>query len=347
MHIALLLPQLLWPEPDDKMALEKLSCPDLEWLLAHGIPSRRPARAYEDALAALFGRHGDAPFGALRLLGESVQARAAEARAGFWLCADPVHLRFHHERILLADAGAFELCADEAHALVAGLNREFADMGQFHAAETRRWYVRLKEASDFAALPLSAVAGRRVEGELPSQSGGGEMRAWLNEIQMFLHGHEVNAARAGAGHPAVNSLWLWGAGPLAAAADPGYDGAWSGAPLALGLARAAGIPTHPQPERLDSLLAHADARSNQLVVLDDLLPPVLYEDPNAWREALQRLEADWFAPLRAALGRQVEAATLLAPTVYGELAWEVKAAERWKFWRRPQPLADLARELAR
>jgi hypothetical protein len=49
------------------------------------------------------------PFGALRLLGEGND----DARSGHWLCADPVHLRFHQERIILADAGAFEL-DDEA-----------------------------------------------------------------------------------------------------------------------------------------------------------------------------------------------------------------------------------------
>ena len=84
----------------------------------------------------------DAPFGALRLLGEGSE----DARSGHWLCADPVHLRFHQERIILADAGAFDLADDEAHGIVAALNAEFADIGQFHVASARRWYLRLNVA---------------------------------------------------------------------------------------------------------------------------------------------------------------------------------------------------------
>lgn len=346
MRLTLLLPQLIWPEPEDRTALERLPCPALEWLLAHGTASRRSPKAYEHILAEIFGFADDAPFGALRLLGESTTNLSTDAREGFWLCADPVHLRFHHERIILADAGAFELTHEEVHTLAKGLNQEFGNIGQFHVADTRRWYVRLNAATSFTALPLSAVAGRRVEGELPDQPHTSKLRSWLNEIQMFLHSHPVNAARASAGKPAVNSLWLWGAGTLPKFGDNNHDGVWSRDPLALGLARASGIPAHPLPQRLDSLLEHTAPESTQLIVLDDLLAPVLYEDSQGWRQALEGVEESWFAPLRSALGRQVKAVTLLAPTVYGVLAWEIKSADRWKFWRRPQSIGSFAKELA-
>lgn len=346
MRLTLVLPELIWPEPEDKAALDRLPCPALEWLLARGAFDRAPARPYEAALAALFGLAGDAPFGALRLLGESLDVAGPNGREGCWLCADPVHLRFHHERIVLADAGAFELEADEAHALAGGLNREFAGIGEFHVADARRWYVRLHAGSDYAAPPLSAVAGRRIGGELPEQAGTAKLRSWLNEVQMYLHAHPVNAERERAGKPAVNSLWLWGAGALPPLADPDHDGVWAADPLARGLARAGGIPVHPAPERLAALLAHADPKSAQLVVLADLLPAVMYEDSAGWREALLRLEESWFAPLRKALGRGVDRLDLVAPTVYGQLAWQLSGFRRWQFWRRPRPLAALAGELA-
>jgi len=335
-HLTLLVPELIWPEPDDRLTLGGLSTPGLDWLLAHATRERLPARPFELALAAACAVH-DAALAPLRLLGEGEEA----ARSGHWLCADPVHLRFHHERIVLADAGAFDLARDEADALAAALNGEFGDIGSFHVADARRWYLRLNDAVDHDAAPISAVAGRRVDGEL---SGGARPLArWLNEVQMFLHGQPVNAAREAAGQPAVNSLWLWGGGTLPAPVAP-YTSIHGDPPLAAGLARAAGIPGHGTPAGLAALPADAGARP--LVVLDTLLPRVIYEDGEGWRDTLGRLDADWFAPLKNALGRRVDRVSLIAPTIYGELRYSIGAGERWKFWKSGKPLADTAKELA-
>lgn len=346
MHLSLLLPQLVWPEPEDALALENLPCPSLEWLIAHGSATRNPAPPYEHVLAASFGMDGCAPFGALRLLGEPTAEPDVDPREGFWICADPVHLRFHHEKIILAEAGAFELAEDEARSLAEALNHEFSDLGRFHVADTRRWYIQLGSPHQYSAPPLSAVAGRRMEGELPDELHVSKLRPWLNEIQMFLHGHPVNEARASLGKPAVNSLWLWGAGHLPKVFTSSHDGVWSKDPLALGLARSCGIPAHPRPEHLDALLAHTAPHSDHLVVLDQLLGPVIYEDSRGWREAMIQLEANWFAPLRATIGKSVNTVTLIAPTIYGLLTWEVKGSARWQFWRRPQSIAALAKEFA-
>lgn len=346
MHLSLLLPQLIWPEPEDTFALENLPCPSLEWLIAQGSLTRSPLCSYEHVLAGSFGMDGNAPFGALRLLGEPTTVPDADAREGFWVCADPVHLRFHHERIILADAGAFELGDDEARSLGEALNQEFGNRGHFHVADPRRWYIKLSSHEYYLAPPLSAVAGRRMEGDLPNEPQVPKLRSWLNEIQMFLHGHPINEARASLGRPAVNSLWLWGAGCLPDMGACSHDGVWSKDPLALGLARSCGIPAHPRPECLDALLAHTAPKSDHLVVLDQLQGPVIYEDSKGWREAMIQLEANWFAPLKAAIGKNVSAVTLIAPTIYGLLTWEVKSNARWQFWRRSQSIAALAKEFS-
>ena len=347
MRLTLLVPELFWPEPADQTAYSALALPGLEWLLARGKPGRTPARPAETALAAGFGLDEAAPFGPLRLLGESFTAYGPNPRESHWLCADPVHLRFHHERIVLADAGAFDLSDDEAHALAIGLNREFADIGEFHVATARRWYLRLEQPLAAEARPLSAVAGRSLD--RGAAAPGSKLQKWLNEIQMFLHGHPVNARREAAGQPAVNSLWLWGSGALpGGAAPPGgpaFAAVWADAPLARGLARWAGAPLEAAPAGLEELLRTAP-RGDHLVVLDALLPPVLYEDAAGWRAAVQRLDADWFVPLRRHLGRNPMALTLVAPTVFGLLTWQWTGAGRWKFWLSSRPLTDLARELA-
>lgn len=339
MRLTLLIPELIWPEPNDQLALGKLSLPGFEWLAARASFTRQDKVAFETALARQFDLN-DAAFGPLRLLGEPI---GEAAREGHWLCADPVHLRFHHERIILADAGAFDIDEAEAHSLAADLNETFADIGCLHVVTARRWYLRLNEWVDHPAAPLSAMAGRRLDGELSGQNS--PLTRWLNEVQMFLHGHPVNEQRQAEGKPAINSLWLWGSGPLAALPTPPWSAVWSSNPLATGLARAANVPAEPLPGGLSELLDRAQG-DRQLVVLDDLLPPVLYEDSEGWRTAWKRLDADWFTPLQGAAGRSLETLTIVTPTIYGLLTWTVHGKDRWKFWRKSRPLDLIAKELA-
>jgi hypothetical protein len=339
-RLTLLVPELIWPEPSDQLALGKLAAPGFDWLTAHAELSRLPRQAFEDVLATQFGLE-NAPFGALRRLGETSQPSADN---DYWICADPVHLRFHHERIVLADAGAFELDLDEAEAIAAALNSQFAEIGRFHVATARRWYLQLHIPVAHHAKPLSSIAGRRLDDELTDKNGF--LTRWLNEVQMFLHGHPVNARREAAGKPAVNSLWLWGGGALSDVVPPDFSTVWSDNPLATGLALAADIEALPAATRLGSLLADAEADSSQLVVLDNLLPPVLYEDSPGWRSAFETLEKEWFVPLRSELGRRVDTLTLIAPTIYGQLIWTLHGKDRWKFWRQARPLQTIAKELA-
>lgn len=338
-RLTLLIPELLWPEPADRQAFEGCVTPGLDWLLGHAECHRGPRVAYETALAEIGGLGEKAPFGALRRLGEATPTSASD---GHWLCADPVHLRFHHERIVLADAGAFDLTEDEAQTLVRSINAEFGDIGTLHVATARRWYLQVPVAVDPENSPLSTMAGKRLSGELSGRPS--PLRRWLNELQMFLHGHSVNAARAQRGLPAVNSLWLWGAGSLPDSPARHFVTIAGNDPLARGLALATGAAPCPLPDHASQLLA-TDSPA-VLAVLDSLLPPVLYEDAAGWRAALEALDRNWFSPLRTALGRGLPEIAIVAPTIYGRIGLRVAAGERWKLWKTPRSAASLARELA-
>ena len=352
MRLSLLVPELIWPEPADQLALGKLSAPGFEWLAARAKLTRQPRQAFELALARHFALD-EAPFGALRLLGEADEALRQKAREGHWLCADPVHLRFHQERIILADAGAFDLEEGEATTLIGALNVEFADIGEFHLGTARRWYLRLHDAGREKLVnaavnrsfePISAVAGRLVDSEHSDKKA--PLTRWLNEVQMFLHGHPTNERRQSEGKPAINSLWLWGVGNLPGASSNHAFTLSSDNPIAIGLSSANHVPRRPLPADLAGLLSDAAPDSEQLVVLDSLLPPVLYEDSEGWRQAFETLERNWFAPLRGPLGRRIERLEIMAPTIYGELHYLLTRRDRWQFWRQARPLATLASELA-
>lgn len=354
MQLTLLVPELIWPEPDDRDTLAGLLCPALYTLLARSRRTRRPPQSLEATLTDAFSHPEGAPYAVFRLLGEP-ETRINPAN-DCWIAADPVHLRFHQERMILADSGSFDISLNEAQALVDTLNIQLSDVGRFHVATAERWYLQLaaRAGLDVAALsgldvpPLSSVAGRRIERLLPETTQARELRRLLNEAQMLLHTHATNQQRESEGRLPINSLWLWGAGTLPPPRASSFDGVWSSDPLARGLARAAGVPTHPVPLDAAILFEHAAAQTSHLVVLDELLGPAQYENREAYRAGITGLESRWFAPLRTALAMgRIGQLRIEASTAYAALAWVSQRRDQWKFWRRPQPLTVLAKELAK
>ena len=349
MQLTLLVPELIWPEPDDPNAFTALQCPALNTLLARGRLDRRPAQSLEATLTEAFGHAEHTAYAAFRLLGEAASLPATSD--AYWLCCDPVHLRFHQEHLVLADSACFTLKMDEAQAFASALNEHFSDLGRFHVATTERWYLQLPGNAcpdRFDVPPLSAVAGRRVEGLLPEAAQAKALRQLFTEAQMLLHAHATNRQREAAGGMPVNALWLWGGGTLPPQVASDFDGVWSDNPLARGLARAAGVPGHAVPNDAGAWLTHAAPATNHLIVLEDLLEAVQYERDAAYAKALNALEQRWFAPLYAALGKgKISQLRIEASTAYGALCWTTRRADLWKLWRRPNPLQETARQLAK
>ncbi len=355
MQLTLLVPELLWPEPGAQAAFEDIATPALVRLLAAGDLTRSPRQSFEAVVSGLFGQDGTTACAIFRRLGEAETIEdlpdASSDDASCWLCCDPVHLRFEQDSLILADAGRMAIAADEAAALAAALNEALADRGRFVMSAPERGYLRLaagKAPPDFTALPLTAVAGRRIEHLLAEAHG--DWRAVFNDIQILLHEHPVNRQRQADGRLPINAFWLWGAGCLPAAGHAVFDAVWSDNPLARGLAISAGIAAHPLPADGAAWLARSAPKapdSRHLIVLENLLAAVQYEDVAAYRDILDALEQRWFAPLQQGLfsGRP-DRLSLVAPGVYGTLHWASRPRDRWKFWRHRTSLAEWAENLA-
>lgn len=338
MQLTLLIPELLWPEPDDNETFAGLDLPALTTLLGRSRLTRQPATSFDATLADAFGIASPVPYAALRLLGEGIDP------AGHgWACADPVHLRLHQERLLLADGSTLSIEMTEATALADELNRHFADLGEFRVTAPERWYLRLASDAHFDVPPLSEMTGRRLQQQLPEEKPTAWLRKLLNEAQMLMHLHPTNDARTEAGRMTINSLWLWGPGRLPEQLAAPFDLVCSDDPLALGMARGAGVATQAPPNGFATL---PTGSRHALVVLTELLRAVQYEDVDAWRERMHALERDWFAPLLGAVRRGQVTLDLRASTIYGRLCWEATRSDAWKLWKRPQPLQDVARQLS-
>ncbi len=348
MQIHLVLPGLLWLGAPAISPVAGLALPALSRLLGRGEQQIADFVPLDRQLAALFGlNEGELPLAALRRHGEAdapADATTGEPPA-HWLCADPVHLHFARDRMLLSDfpAEGDPPDADETAALLASLNDTFADLGRFEAPTPARWYLRLAAPTEATLYPLNDVIGRPIAPFLPEGRDGLIWHRTMNELQIVLHNHPVNQAREAAGRRTVNSLWLWGAGALPGALKAPQPRVQASDPLLRGLARAAGLnPAEPDPDT-----ALAAPATDTLVVLDSLRRPALQLDLDAWRAALAEVEARWFAPLAAALDQgRLAALTLNAPGDHHTLTLRLGRQARWKFWRRPQPLDALLKTLA-
>ena len=332
MQLHIVVPGLLWPKDSINDITRGLDLPALATLLGRGRLERHPALPFEHWLGKTFGIHDEeTPFGALRLLGEGLDPGNAD-----WLCADPVHLRFSRDTLVVGGAAELDLTQHEATQLAAELNAHLANYGEFIVPHPRRWYLRLQHTARITTSVLSTVTGRTIEPFLPQGDDAREWRRFINEAQVLLHNHPLNAAREADGRPMANSLWPWGAGALPSGAAAPAAHVHANHPLARGVAKLAGVSASRVPAQLD------DAVFQSLTLLDGLSEAAQSLDAPAWRAGLAELEANWFAPLLAALkSRRLQHLRLTALGDAATIDVTINAGDLWKLWRRPKPLSDI------
>ncbi len=327
----LVVPGLLLPPATVDYATADLPLPALASLLGRGRVTWKTALPLEYWLTDAFGLNSEAPaYGALRLLGDG-----GEPGGAAWVCADPVPLQVMHDKLIVGSPVELDLDAAEAAQFITTLNQHLGDVGEFSAPHPTRWYLRLSDSAAAELLPaqlhpLSSVVARSMTPFMPAPP----WRRLMNEIQMLLHHHPQNAAREAARQPLVGSVWLWGAGKLTAASTHAAAKLWTDHALAQGLARHAHIPCLPLPEQAP--------RADGMVVLTDLAEAAQALDTPAWRDAMVKLEAQWFAPLLAALkSRRLPALRITALGDTGIADIHIEARDTWKFWHSPKPLSAL------
>jgi hypothetical protein len=296
----------------------------LELLLARGRSRSAPAQRLEDWLGEAF-ELGEGPFPAGAL---TVLACGGDPRAENWTRADPVHLRVMRDHLAVVPADAFELLAEEAETLCGVLSQHFAGRAVFRTCGPKRWCAGLSGTPAIdAGNPLEA-AGREVE--LPRETA-----PLLNEAQMVLHAHPVNEAREARGEPAVNSLWLWGAG-RAASASSHWQSVAADDPAVIGAARLAGARHRPLPRSARDWLERLPEDGRHLAVLDELR---ISRDASA----LERLEHGWFEPLLCALrSGRIGMVTVHVPDAAEALSFETIRADLRRFWRMAKPIERYA-----
>ena len=335
-NVHLVITDLFLPKDFAAEVCAGLNLPALEKLLARGaslsaVQTDQAGVTFEDFLCELFAVScsSGAPVAAISAAFDGLEA-------GYWLRADPVHVRLQREQVVLLPNVA--VSRDESAVLCASLNEHFFDQGlTFVAPHPSRWYVRLDALPDILTVPLSQVSGRNIHGNLPT---GVDSRRWhqlFNEIQMLLFAHPLNEAREARGEMPINSVWLWGAGRCEMPAENAYDCVNSDDILLEMLALAAKIPCTNWPEKWhENSLA-----GRQLLVWTGLRSALQQGDLAGWRDALQTFETNYAQPLLQAL-RAGKISQLRIDILGGDSVRQINLnrMQAWSFWHRSRRLAD-------
>jgi hypothetical protein len=332
MMLTLVCPGLLGPVPVNPQSTPKT--PTIDRLLAR---ADRIVTGCSDPETTVLERFGvrpaperDAPTASISLLGESL----GETPEGYWLHADPVHLRADRDRLLVFAGARIAPSRAEADDLVTLFNSHFgADGLTLTAPRPDRWYLRSEREMDLRTEPLDRIIGGPIPDDSPR---GGDARRWigfLNEVQMLFFGSEVNRLREQARRPAISGIWTWGGGVLPTPSGEAPDAVFGDDSLTLGLARWAGVPHRPLGQWA---LAPTGLGRADLVLWDRLHAALLDRDLDAWSISVVELDAR-LAEVETQIRRGRLDGILIDPCE--GTAYRLSRSALRRFWRRGR-LAD-------
>ncbi|HUD43341.1 MAG TPA: phosphoglycerate mutase [Dokdonella sp.] len=249
---------------------------------------------------------------------------AADAAHGAWLRADPCYVRPDLTTVRLLASGDLGQTAAETAALLQELKPLFGDSGvPIDAPTPARWYLAGSPGTDFPDCPPpEEILGDDIKLHWPQGAAGKRWRLLLNEAQVVLHNHPVNAARIARGAVPINSLWFWGGGRLPGGVSSRCARVITADPVLVALTRLAGGAEAPfDPAGLEDASRAAGSRD-------------LGIDLRSARAGV--LERDWLQPLDARL-RRGDCEAIELGFVSGQRV-TVRASHRRRFWRRVRPL---------
>jgi hypothetical protein len=242
--------------------------------------------------------------------GEAAQAAfAARAMRGYGLVPEPggryfllhpAHLAIARSHISLEDLRHLNLSEIESCALFDTARPYFDEIGQpLSYGDSGTWFMRADAWSDLQCATPDGATTQDLSVWMPEGEHARAARRLQNEVQMLWHEHPVNVAREERGAKPINSFWLWGASVATAASAPAS--ARCAASLhtrdASGWLAALAEPARREASPSSVLAEQADA----IVMLGGLIEAAQAQEWGMWLQQLQALEADWFAPLLAAL----------------------------------------------
>jgi hypothetical protein len=308
-----------------------------------------------------------------RLIGRDDLARAAPAAVAapatvavqeptggtVWI-ATPIHLIAGLTSLHLDFRGLLRLPREDLAQLAQDFTKAFGDSEfQLSLAQSGALILRTRDTVKSVTTEPTRALVNDLEASLPAGPDAAVLKRLGAEMEMWLHSHPINDARARRGELPISTLWLWGGGPALTSAQQQLRGAslapeapppaqtpstrqihpaaaatqptvaFGSDPYLVGLCRLAGIPLHALPERLPETTEFPAA---ERLVLVAQLTPLLAANPN-WTlfDALAQIDRAFIAPAMAQLRRGNISSVLV---VANDHELHVRRHDHLKFWRR-------------
>lgn len=236
-----------------------------------------------------------------------------------WI-ATPVHLEARLDHARLVDGGLLRVEEAEGVSWCAEFGRVFGPAYALRPCGARAFVLSGIQPVAVRTVDPARLLGAEIGPALPGPEAPELRRLWT-EIEMWLHGSELNDARQRAGRRRITALWFWGneKGPHCEhPPDPADYALQGGDPFIGGLARSDGYEG-----RAGNFSELRGAHEHEVVEF----APLTGEE----QDSLPALESNWFAPAHAALQQgRLEYVQVVA----NDRLFTVRPRAGLKFWRR-------------
>ena len=234
----------------------------------------------------------------LRYLGET-----GKHASGYLLCADPVTIEFGRT-LKVQTTRAPSITLAQVQKTLQMLNEHFKEQGLvFEHTTTEHWYVHLPHPLDATTPSPWDCQHRSLNQCLPQGKDAGQIRAWLNDIQMLMHQNHLTTKPVTSDLATWNSVWFWGDGVLPNAYLPRIDKVYTDEPWIKGLAILAGVSVVPLSVPIE--LTEATEGIHALLVYDHRFADLQsFPEGAAALEHVEELTASYLSEFRQAVRMQ-------------------------------------------
>jgi hypothetical protein len=247
-----------------------------------------------------------------------------------YLLFRPVHLKADMHNAIIVPIENNQANIEDIDLLINDLSGYFNVDCDIQPIAGSTWLMRLKQCDPPRHYPhYLSVIGKKAD---PYTEQSKAMLPWyqlMNEMQMYLHQHEINQNRQQTGLLTINSLWFWGAGSRL----PGSATSTSwfcDDELLSQFARVSGI----EVADISKLETVSFDRHSLIIDLSVLLAMKTDAESNL-QALLKRIEQKLFKPLLSAVNKQQLSLRLRAGSPFD---YRLTPVSRFKFWCRPKNL---------
>ena len=299
--------------------------PSLNYILRYGTRVKNRTFELDTMLSESLGLWGEQ----FLPLAQAYLEKSSQNAGSYFLC-QAIHLKPDMRNAIVLPLDNTKETEIEISIIFNELSELFKVDCNIKSISDKLWLVHVKQCKVPGIYPhYLSVLGKKADQYMEQSK---QMLPWhqlINEIQMFMHSHEINQHRFEKGLLAINSLWCWGGGDLPALGDNNIHWITSDE-LLRHYADKIGI-LNSEPGALAD-----DENGNHTVCIDLSILETLksVRDENL-KPLLSRMEQQFFKPLvRRVKARQI---TLKLRAGY-EFDFILSAFSCFKYWRKAQNL---------